>query len=240
VTGASSGIGRACALALGKAGACVALIGRDQQTLECVASEIEATGGTPFVLPADVTDEVAVEQVVAKTQDHGHPSICVNAAGINRTGSTADYSMLDFDLVLNTNLRGTFLVCRAVGRAMLADGRGGRIVNLSSQMGAVGYPGRAAYCASKHAVNGLTKALAVEWADSGISVNAVAPTFIRTPMTIDMLESEDFKRDVLRRIPMGRIGDIEDVVRAVLFLSSPANRLITGHVLHVDGGWAAW
>jgi NAD(P)-dependent dehydrogenase (short-subunit alcohol dehydrogenase family) len=142
--------------------------------------------------------------------------------------------------VIDTNLRGTYLTCRAFGAAVAAGGRNGRIVAISSQMGEVGYPGRAAYCASKHAVNGLVRALAVEWAPVGIAVNAVAPTFVETPLTRPMLEDEAFRADVLRRLPIGRIGLPSDVVGAVVFLASEQAALVTGHILAVDGGWTAW
>src|SRR6185369_8330035 len=137
----------------------------------------------------------------------------------------------DFDLIVETNLRGTYLTCRAFAAALA--GRQGRIVAISSQMGEVGYPGRAAYCASKHAVNGLVRALAVEWAPLGVAVNAVAPTFVETPLTRPMLEDEDFRADVLRRLPIGRIGLPSDVVGAVVFLASQQASLVTGHVLAV-------
>jgi NAD(P)-dependent dehydrogenase (short-subunit alcohol dehydrogenase family) len=142
--------------------------------------------------------------------------------------------------VVDTNLRGTYLTCRAFAAAVVAHGRAGRIVAISSQMGEVGYPGRAAYCASKHAVNGLVRALAVEWAPSGIAVNAVAPTFVETPLTLPMLADEAFRAEVLRRLPIGRIGLPADVVGAVVFLASAQASLVTGHILAVDGGWTAW
>jgi NAD(P)-dependent dehydrogenase (short-subunit alcohol dehydrogenase family) len=240
VTGAGRGIGRGCALALAEAGATVTLVARSPAELEEVAGEIDSRGGRAWVVRADVTDAEDVERAVTAAAGHGDLSICVNSAGTNRTGPTHEYDVGDFDLVVAANLRSTFLVCRDVGRLLLARGAPGRIVNISSQMGAVGYPGRAAYCASKHAVNGLTKALAVEWAPHGITVNAVAPTFIRTPLTEPMFENEAFKADVLRRLPVGRVGEVEEVTGAVVFLASDQASLITGHILDVDGGWTAW
>ncbi len=141
---------------------------------------------------------------------------------------------------MRSNVRGTFLMCQAFATVLLRNEKPGRIVNLSSQMGAVGYPGRAAYCASKHAVNGLTKALAVEWASAGITVNAVAPTFVETPLTAPMLADPAFRDEILRRIPAGKLADIDDVAAAVLYLSSDIAASVTGHVLAVDGGWTAW
>jgi NAD(P)-dependent dehydrogenase (short-subunit alcohol dehydrogenase family) len=240
VTGAGRGIGRACALALVEAGAGVTLVARSRDELDEVAVEAEAMGGQAAVHPADVADELQVEAAVDAAARHGGLDITVNCAGINRPGPTAALEAEDWDLVVGVNLRGTFLVCRAVGRRLLRDGRPGRIVNMSSQMGSVGYPGRAAYCASKHGVDGLTKALAVEWAKHDITVNAVAPTFVRTPLTEPMFEDAAFKEDVLRRIPMGRIGETSEVTGPVLFLSSDAATMVTGHILLVDGGWVAW
>jgi 2-deoxy-D-gluconate 3-dehydrogenase len=240
VTGAGRGIGRGCAFALARQGASVTLVSRSIDELEALEAEIEADGGqaTPYV--ADITDPAQVDAAVEAASGHGELRICVNCAGVNRPGPTLELSVSDWELVLRTNLCGTFLVCKAVGERLLGPGVGGRVINMSSQMGSVGYPGRAAYCASKHGVNGLTKALAVEWAGQGVTVNAVAPTFIRTPMTEPMLADDEFRQDVLRRIPAGEIGEVDDVVGAVLYLASDAARLVTGHILAVDGGWVAW
>jgi NAD(P)-dependent dehydrogenase (short-subunit alcohol dehydrogenase family) len=240
VTGAGRGIGRACALALADAGASLTLVARSAGELEEVAAAVAERGGTAFAHPADVCDPAAVDAAVAAADEQGGLDITLNCAGVNRPGPTVDMTTEDFDLLVDVNLRGTFLVCRAVGRRLLENGRGGRIVNMSSQMGSVGYPGRAAYCATKHAVDGLTKALAVEWAPHGITVNAVAPTFVRTPLTEPMFENREFREDVLRRIPMGRIGEPEEVTGPVLFLVSDAASLVTGHILLTDGGWVAW
>lgn len=240
VTGASRGIGRACALALLQAGANVTLVARSVDALEKVLDEARVLDGEATCHVADVRCEDEVEAAVGATMDRGGLDICVNCAGVNRPGPTISASLEDWEYVIDTNLRGTFLVCRAVGRRLIEAGRPGRIVNLSSQMGAVGYPGRALYCASKHGVEGLTKALAVEWAKLGIAVNAVAPTFIRTPLTQPMFEDDEFRNDVLRRIPLGRIGEPEDVTGSVLFLLSDAAALITGEILRCDGGWVAW
>jgi 2-deoxy-D-gluconate 3-dehydrogenase len=236
VTGAGRGIGRACALALVEMGATVTLVSRSGDELVAVAAEAD---GRAFVHAADVTDPDAVRAAVAAASEHGDLSIVVNSAGTNRPGATLEQDVADFDFVMDVNVRGTYLMCQAAGEVLVARG-GGRIVNVSSQMGSVGYPGRAAYCASKHAVNGLTKALAVEWAPHAVTVNAVAPTFIETPLTAPMFEDAEFKADVLRRIPLGRIGRVEEVSAAVAFLASPAASLVTGQILLIDGGWVAW
>jgi NAD(P)-dependent dehydrogenase (short-subunit alcohol dehydrogenase family) len=240
VTGAGRGIGRATALALVKAGASVTLAARSTGELEEVADEATTAGGVAYAVSADVTEPGEVEQLVRAAREQGDLRICVNSAGVNRPGPTREMSVEDWDLVMATNVRGTFLVSRAVGAALLDGGGGGRIINVSSQMGSVGYPGRAAYCASKHAVNGLTKALAVEWAPHGITVNAVAPTFIHTPLTAPMFEDAAFREDVLRRIPLGRIGQPEEVADAIVFLASDGASLMTGSIVGLDGGWVAW
>lgn len=240
VTGAGRGIGRAAALALAQLGAAVTLAARSESELREVAAQVEAAGGRAWARTADVRDEAAVERLVAAADATAPLSVLVNAAGLNRTGAAETYASADWDLLMEVNARGTFLSCRALGRRLRERGAGGRIVNVSSQMGVVGYPGRAAYCASKHAVNGLTKALAVEWAPHGIAVNAVAPTFIRTPLTEPMLADPQFAAEVRRRLPGGEIGEVEDVAGAIAYLASGRARLVTGHVLAVDGGWTAW
>ena len=240
VTGAGRGLGRACALALAEAGATVTLLSRSRGELEAAAAEIEAGGGAARFAVADVRDEAAVEDALAAADAARPLDVLVTAAGLNRTGPSESYALADFELLMEVNVRGTFLAARAAGRRMIERGAGGRIVTMSSQMGAVGYPGRAAYCASKHAVNGLTKALAVEWAPHRIAVNAVAPTFVDTPMTNPMFEDPEFAAEVARRIPGGEIASLEDVAGAVLYLASDRAGSVTGHVLAVDGGWTAW
>jgi len=240
VTGAGRGIGRAAALALAEAGATLTLFSRTDVELAAVADEVRERGGRAETCVGDVRSPRDVERLVETAAANDGLAICVTAAGLNRPGATLEQSMDDFDLVIETNLRGTYLTCRAFAAVARTRGHGGRIVAISSQMGAVGYPGRAAYCASKHAVNGLVRALAVEWAPVGIAVNAVAPTFVDTPLTRPMLADDEFRAEVLRRLPIGRIGTPEDVVGAIVFLASEQSALVTGHVLAVDGGWTAW
>ena len=239
VTGAGRGIGRATALALAEAGATLTLFSRSEAELAAVAVEVGERGGRAETCAGDVRSPDDVERLVEVAAANDDLAICVTAAGLNRPGPTLEQSIDDFDLVVETNLRGTYLTCRAFAAVASTRG-GGRIVAISSQMGEVGYPGRAAYCASKHAVNGLVRALAVEWAPAAIAVNAVAPTFVDTPLTRPMLDDDQFRAEVLRRLPIGRIGTPSDVVGAIVFLASDQAALVTGHVLAVDGGWTAW
>jgi NAD(P)-dependent dehydrogenase (short-subunit alcohol dehydrogenase family) len=237
VTGAGRGLGRGCAIALARAGATVMLVARTRAELEATA---DAAGGHGVIRPADASLADQVSEIVAEASTLGDLEVLVCAAGQNRPAPARDYPLADWDTLFDINVRATFLACRAVGDHLLTRRRGGSIVTVSSQMGAVGFPGRAAYCATKHAVNGLTRALAVEWARDGIRVNAVAPTFVETPMTLPMFEDRAFRDEVLARLPTGELAQIEDVANAVRYLACPVSRSITGHILAVDGGWTAW
>jgi NAD(P)-dependent dehydrogenase (short-subunit alcohol dehydrogenase family) len=249
VTGAGRGLGRGIALELSRAGAHVVLVSRTQAELEAVAAQIRAGvpggGGSQraaaTTLVADVSSEDEVTRVVADAAALGDLGVLVTAAGTNRTGPLSQYAASDWDLLFALNVRATFLACRAFAADLLGRGARGAVVTLSSQMGSVGYPGRVAYCASKHAVNGMTRAMAVEWARAGIRVNAVAPTFVDTPLTRPMFEDPGFRAEVLeRRLPTGRLAEVDDVARAVRYLACDASASVTGHILAVDGGWTAW
>ncbi len=240
VTGAGRGLGRGIAVALADAGAAVVCVARARSDLDDVVAEIQAAGGAALAHVCDVRDEGQVGAAVAAAERLGDLRIVVTAAGTNRPGPARDFPLADWDALFELNVRGTFLACRAAGDALLRRGAGGSIVTLSSQMGAVGYPGRAAYCATKHAVEGLTRALAVEWAADGIRVNAVAPTFVETPLTAPFLAEPAFRADVERRLPTGRLASIADVADAARYLACDASASVTGHTLRVDGGWTAW
>jgi 2-deoxy-D-gluconate 3-dehydrogenase len=177
--------------------------------------------------------------MVEKAVDRfGRIDILVNNAGINISKPALEVTEQDWDRVLDVNLKGVFFCSQAVARGMIQQ-KSGKIVNVASQNGVIGYYNRAAYCSSKAGVVNLTRVLAIEWASRSINVNAVGPTFVRTPLTEKLFQEESFKREVLSRIPLGRLGKPEDVAGAVVFLSSPAADLITGHTLLVDGGWTA-
>jgi NAD(P)-dependent dehydrogenase (short-subunit alcohol dehydrogenase family) len=240
VTGGGGGLGRGCALALARAGARVTVVGRRAGPLQETVASSAHLPGTIAAAPGDVTDEAAVEAIVGAADDAQPLTILIAAAGVNRPAPIVEQSLADFELIWRANVLGCFLSCRAFGRRLLAAGRPGRVVLISSQMGEVGYPGRSAYCASKHAVNGMVRALATEWARDGITVNAVSPTFVRTPLTEPMFEDKAFEADVLRRIPAGHLAEIEHVAAAVLYLVSDAAAMTTGQSLAVDGGWTAW
>jgi NAD(P)-dependent dehydrogenase (short-subunit alcohol dehydrogenase family) len=235
VTGAGRGIGEACALGLAKAGADLVLVSRSREELTQVARRAEAMGRRAQAAPCDVT---SAEEVRAVAEEAGRVDILVNSAGTNVPEPFLDVAEETFDALIAVNLKGTFLMSQAVGRSMAQRGEGS-IVNISSQMGHVGGQNRTAYCASKHGVEGLTKAMALELAQRGVRVNAVAPTYIETPMTRGFLADPRFHADTISRIPLGRVGRVDDVVGAVVYLASPAAALVTGTSLLVDGGYTA-
>lgn len=208
---------------------------------ELAAGVIADAGGAATVVATDAATAAGVREAVRAANALGDLRILVTAAGTNRPGSARDYPIEWWDSLFHLNVRATFLACQAVGDDLLSRGVPGSLVTISSQMGAVGYPGRSAYCATKHAVDGLTRALAVEWARERIRVNAVAPTFVETPLTKPMLADPEFRDEVLeRRLPTGRLATVEDVAHAVRYLACDASDSVTGHVLRVDGGWTTW
>jgi len=232
VTGAGRGIGRACAEGLADAGARVIGVARSGDDL---ATLREHSSGRIDTWAADVTDD----KLIARIEAIEGLSILVNNAGGNRPQSFVDVDSESLDFVIGLNVRATFRVAQAAARAMLAQRIEGSIVNMSSQMGHVGSPKRTVYCMTKHAVEGLTKAMAVELAPHGIRVNTVAPTFVETPLTKPMLDDPEFRDFVMGMIPLKKLASLDDVVAAVLYLVSPSAGMVTGHSLKVDGGWTA-
>jgi NAD(P)-dependent dehydrogenase (short-subunit alcohol dehydrogenase family) len=238
VTGAARGLGSAIATALAHAGADVALGVRDPATGGDVAAAVEEQGREVITVPLDVTDLSQIDNAVARVVDRfGRLDILVNNAGLGPENPAELVTEADFDLTFDVNVKGLFFISQAAGRVMIERGYG-RIVNLSSQAGLVALPTESIYCASKAAVSHLTRCLAVEWGPQGVNVNAVAPTFIRTPGTEAALSDPTFRTDVVERIAaLHRIGEPVDVTGAVVYLASPAAALVTGTTLVVDGGW---
>lgn len=239
VTGAARGLGSAISLALAQAGADVVLGLRDRASGAALADRIRALGRQALPVQMDITQRSQIIAAVAEAIAHfGRIDILVNNAGIGPPAAAVDVTEADFDQTLNVNLKGTFFVSQEVGRHMIQN-RSGKIVMLSSQAGFVGLPTEAVYCMTKAAIAHLTKCLAVEWGPHQVNVNAIAPTFIRTPGTVKWLENADFRSELLNKIPLGRVGDPVDVCGAVVFLASPAAALISGATLLIDGGFTA-
>lgn len=238
VTGAAGGLGGAIAWAFGAAGARVFLCDLLEEKLKEVSQAMKteriAAGYKALDINVSGAPQLLVDTVV---QEMGRIDIVVNSAGINRPQKAEEVTEKNWDDIMNINLRAMFFLSQAAGKHMIARGGGGKIINLSSQAGSVAIPMRTAYCASKGGVNQLTRTLALEWAKHKILVNAVAPSFVETPFTAEMLKDEDFKKYVLSSIPLGRMVTQEEVANAALFLASDLSNMITGHILAVDGGW---
>jgi NAD(P)-dependent dehydrogenase (short-subunit alcohol dehydrogenase family) len=236
VTGAGRGIGLTAASALADAGAHVTLAARTQSEVEDAAAAIRTRGQSADALVLDVTDIAATRDALA-----GRPpyQVLVNNAGMNRPKLLPDVTIEDFDAIMDLNVRAAFFVAQAVALRLRAEKLPGSIINISSQMGHVGAARRSVYCASKHAMEGFTKAMAVELAPDNIRVNSIGPTFLETPMTRPFFENKAFRDEVLGKIKLGRLGQLEELTGAIVFLASDASSLMTGSALVLDGGWTA-
>ncbi len=239
VTGASRGIGRGLVDALAAAGATVALTARSQDEADAIAEEVIAGGGRASGHVMDVSDVLSINTAFDKImQQHGRVDVLVANAGLGANHPAIDVTEADWDDMMDVNAKGLFFTAQAAGKVMLAQGSG-RIVAISSQASLVGIRDHAVYCASKGAVNQLVRVLALEWGSLGVTVNAVAPTFIYTSGTAERLDDPEYRRAVVKRIPIGTVGTIADVAGAVIYLASDAAALVNGVVLPVDGGWTA-
>ena len=236
VTGAGRGIGLAAASALAEAGAHVTLAARTATEIEEAAEAIRTRGHKAEPLVLDVRDVEAVQKTIAAQVPF---NILVNNAGTNKPAPFVDVKVEDFDFVFGLNVRAAYFVAQAVARKLVEAKQPGSIINMSSQMGHVGGPTRTVYCATKHAMEGFTKAMAIELAPYKIRVNTLAPTFIETPMTRPFFQNDAFRTDTLKRIKLGRLGQLEDLTGAIVFMASDAAALMTGTSLVVDGGWTA-
>ena len=236
VTGGGRGIGLAAASALAAAGAYVTLAARTQAEIEAAATAIRARGDKADALPLDVTDVAATRAAIEKAEPF---HILVNNAGMNRPALLPDVKVEDFDAIFNLNVRAAFFAAQAVATRLIAAKQPGSIINMSSQMGHVGAARRTVYCATKHAMEGFTKAMAVELAPHNIRVNSIGPTFLETPMTRPFFENKAFRDEVLSKIKLGRLGQLEELTGAIVFLASDASSLMTGSALVIDGGWTA-
>ncbi|MEL0077255.1 MAG: SDR family oxidoreductase [Alphaproteobacteria bacterium] len=236
VAGASSGIGLACAAALGEAGAAVTIAARRAEPLENVAKQMRAADMLVDTLVMDVAD---VDSCASSVREAGPFDILVNSAGIARHAPAIETTHDDFDAVANINIRGAYFLTQAVAKGLIAANKPGSLINISSQMAHVGGIDRAVYAATKHAVEGFTKSMAIEWGAHGIRVNTICPTFILTPLTKTTFDNPERRSWIEQKIKLGRVGEVEDIMGAVQFLASDASALVTGTALVIDGGWTA-
>jgi NAD(P)-dependent dehydrogenase (short-subunit alcohol dehydrogenase family) len=236
VTGGGRGIGLAAGSALAAAGAHVTLAARTKSEIEDAAAAIRGRGDKADALVLDVTDIEAVRKAIARAEPF---AILVNNAGMNRPAYLADVTVEDFDAIFALNVRAAFFVAQAVALRLIEAKLPGSIVNVSSQMGHVGAARRTVYCASKHAMEGFTKAMAIELAPHNIRVNSLGPTFLETPMTRPFFANKAFRDEVLAKIKLGRLGQLDEITGAIVFLASDASSLMTGSALVLDGGWTA-
>ena len=236
VTGASSGIGLGCAVALAEAGADVVLASRNIKALNEAAEAIIMKGFSAETLQLDISDLVSIDTIL---KDQKPFDVLVNSAGLGRHTPSLETSAEDFDEVMDVNLKGAYFLTQSIAKALIKAKKPGSLINISSQMGHVGGVDRAVYAASKHAVEGFTKAMAIEWGRHQIRVNTICPTFIRTPLTQSTFDNPERKKWVEEKIKLGRVGEVQDVMGAVVFLASEASSMITGSALMIDGGWTA-
>jgi NAD(P)-dependent dehydrogenase (short-subunit alcohol dehydrogenase family) len=236
VTGAGRGIGLTAASALAAAGAHVTLVARTESEIEDVAAAIRARGEQADALTLDVTDIDATRKALAARAPY---QVLVNNAGTNRPKMLPDVTVEDFDVIMGLNVRAAFFMAQAIALRLIEAKLPGSIINISSQMGHVGAARRTVYCASKHAMEGFTKAMAIELAPHNIRVNSLGPTFLETPMTRPFFENKAFRDEVLSKIKLGRLGQLDELTGAIVFLASDASSLMTGSALVLDGGWTA-
>ena len=236
VTGAGRGIGLAAAAALAQAGAHVVLLARSADEVNAAATAIEDAGGRAEAWVADV---LQVEEIQKRIGSAGEFDILVNNAGTNRPMTMQQVQVGDFDAVMNLNVRAAFFVAQAVARGLIAAGKPGSLIHMGSQMGHVGGRERSVYCASKWALEGMSKAFALDLAAHGIRSNTIAPTFTESPLTAPFLKDDAFRNSVLAKIKLGRLAQVEDLMGAVVYLASSASAMVTGTSLVVDGGWTA-
>lgn len=240
VTGATGSFGKTAAMALAEAGAKVMLTGRYEDTLEATKTEIQSVSKSVEYVIGSPDNESDVQNIIARTlEKFGGLDILITAAGMNKPKAIIEQSLEEWQSIMDVNLKGTYLACREAGKVMITQGRGGKVILVSSVRGKMGMANYTGYCTSKGAVNSLMQSLACEWGKFSINVNAIAPTVFRTPLTQWMFDDQTFYKNILNRIPLGRLAETQDFIGALIFLSSHASDFITGAVLNVDGGYSS-